>query len=237
MDTHAVISAVALSLLCAVVAVALCILPAIRLATLLADRNFRGKGLLEMAVMLPVVVPPVVTGYLLLILLGRQGIFGPILHVLGIHIAFTWFSAALAQAIIAFPFLVLTLRVSFESIDPELKEMALSMGAGRGQMLWYVTLPLAGPGLAAGCVLALARALGEFGATIIIAGNIPGRTRTLPLAIYTALNIPGGQQTAAVLVIVAVALACLTLAASRLLTGRAWSSLQMRPAGIELKKR
>jgi molybdate transport system permease protein len=222
-----VISAVGLSLLCAAVAVALCIIPAIRLALLLADGHFRGKALVELAVMLPVVVPPVVTGYLLLVLLGRRGLLGPVLQAANLHVAFTWFGAALAQAIIALPFLVMTLRVAFESIDPELKEMALTMGATRWQVLWHVTLPLAGPGMMAGCMLAMARALGEFGATIIIAGNIAGRTRTLPLAIYTALNVPGGEKTAAALVAVSIALACVTLGLSRMLTGRQWSGFRM----------
>ncbi len=226
MDTQTLISAVSLSLLCAVVAIALCVIPATRLALLLADRQFRGKALLELLVMLPVVVPPVVTGYLLLLLLGRRGLFGPLLSAIHVQIPFTWFGAALAQAIIAMPFLVMTLRVAFESIDPELKEMACSMGASRWQFLWHVTLPLAAPGMAAGCMLAMARALGEFGATIIIAGNIAGQTRTLPLAIYTALNIPGGQQTAAALVAVAIALACLTLGLSRLF-GRPWGEFRV----------
>lgn len=231
MPLHALISAVTLSLLCAVVAVALCFIPATRLALLLAGKPFRGKTFVELAVMLPVVVPPVVTGYILLILLGRQGLLGPILSALHIHIAFTWFGAALAQAIIAMPFLVFTLRIAFETIDPELKEMAWTMGATRWQVLRHVTLPLAGPGIAAGCMLAMARALGEFGATIIIAGNIADRTRTLPLAIYTALNVPGGQATAATLVIVAIALACATLGLSRLLTRKPWSGgRRIRPA-------
>jgi molybdate transport system permease protein len=232
LDIHTVISAVGLSLLCAVVAVALCILPSIRLALLLADRRFRGKAIVEMAVMLPVVVPPVVTGYLLLVLLGRRGLLGPLLQAANVNIAFTWFGAALAQAVIALPFLVMTLRVAFESIDPELKQMAMTMGATRWQVLWNVTLPMAGPGMMAGCMLAMARALGEFGATIIIAGNIAGQTRTLPLAIYTALNVPGGEATAAVLVAVSIVLACATLGLSRLLTGRQWSGFRVQDRRI-----
>lgn len=206
MDGIAIMSAVGLSLLCAAAAVVLCLLPGVGLAWVLARKNFRGKVLLEMMVMLPVVVPPVVTGYVLLKLLGNAGPTGG-----AIPIVFTWIGAAVAQAVVAFPFLVLTLRVAFAGVDPELELAAHTMGASRWRTFWTVTLPLAWHGLAAGCLLAFARALGEFGATIIVAGNIEGQTRTLPLAIYAALQRPGGDATAVGLVIIAVGLACAAL--------------------------
>lgn len=218
MDTGVIIQAVGLSLLCAAVAVVLCVGPAMAVALLLARRTFPGKALVEMGVMLPVVVPPVVTGYLLLVMLSRRGWFGPLLETLGVQIAFTWVGAALAQAVVAMPFLVLTLRVAFEAVDRDLEKAAQTEGASRWSVFWKITLPLAWQGLAAGCALAFARALGEFGATIIIAGNIQGRTRTLPLAIYSSLNDPNAGAQTVGLVCVAVALAFAALVLSRVLS-------------------
>ncbi len=225
MDSGPVIQAVGLSLLCAMAAVLLCIVPATLIALWLARRSFVGKALVEMAVMLPVVVPPVVTGYLLLVTLGRRGVLGPALEAAGIHVAFTWFGAALAQSVVAMPFLVLTLRVAFEAVDRDLEKAAETEGATRWAVFWMITLPLAWQGMAAGCALAFARALGEFGATIIIAGNIQGRTRTLPLAIYSSLNEPGAEAQTVGLVCVAIALAFAALVLSRVLSvGKSWKS-------------
>ena len=225
MASAPIISAVALSLLCALIAVVLCLVPATLTALLLARRSFPGKSFVEMLVMLPVVVPPVVTGYLLLILLSKRGLLGPALDSIGIQIAFTWFGAAIAQAVIALPFLVMMLRVAFEGVDRDLEKTAQTEGASRWKVFWLITLPLAWKGLAAGCALAFARALGEFGATIIIAGNIQGRTRTLPLAIYSSLNEPGNDAQTVGLVCVAIALAFAALVLSRVLsTGRVWKA-------------
>ena len=225
MESGPVIQAVILSLLCASAAVLLCIIPATLIALWLARRNFVGKALVEMAVMLPVVVPPVVTGYLLLVMLGRRGVLGPVLETFGIRVAFTWFGAALAQSVVAMPFLVLTLRVAFEAVDRELEKAAQTEGASRWSVFWMITLPLAWQGMAAGCALAFARALGEFGATIIIAGNIQGQTRTLPLAIYSSLNEPGAEAQTVGLVCVAIALAFAALVLSRVLSvGKSWKS-------------
>ena len=225
MDAGPVIQAVGLSLLCAVAAVAVCVVPATFIALWLARRTFPGKALVEMGVMLPVVVPPVVTGYLLLVAFGRRGWLGPALEAVGVQVAFTWFGAALAQAVVAMPFLVLTLRVAFEAVDRDLELAAQTEGASRWMVLRMITLPLAWQGMAAGCALAFARALGEFGATIIIAGNIQGRTRTLPLAIYSSLNEPGAEAQTVGLVCVAVALAFAALALSRVLSiGKSWKS-------------
>jgi molybdate transport system permease protein len=228
MDLGAVIQAVGLSLLCAAAAVLICVGPAIWIALVLARRRFVGKALVEMAVMLPVVVPPVVTGYLLLVVLSRRGLLGPVLDALGIQIAFTWVGAALAQSVVAMPFLVLTLRVAFEAVDRDLEKAAQTEGASRWSVFWMITLPLAWQGLAAGCALAFARALGEFGATIIIAGNIRGQTRTLPLAIYSSLNEPGAEAQTVGLVCVAVALAFAALVLSRLLSGKDRPGLVLR---------
>lgn len=214
MDIPAIISAVGLSLLCAAAAVGLCLVPGVALAWVLARRQFAGKGWVELLVMLPVVVPPVVTGYVLLKLLGNAG---PLRGVMpGTGVVFTWVGAAIAQAVVAFPFLVLTLRVAFAGVDPDLEKAAHTFGAGRWKTFWHVTLPLASHGLAAGCLLAFARALGEFGATIIVAGNIEGQTRTLPLAIYAALQTPGGDATAIGLAIIAVGLAFAALGLRKL---------------------
>ncbi len=223
MDTGPVIQAVGLSLLCAAAAVVICLVPAVLIALVLARRTFAGKSLVEMAVMLPVVVPPVVTGYLLLVVLSRRGLLGPVLDGLGIQIAFTWVGAALAQSVVAMPFLVLTLRVAFEAVDRDLEKAAQTEGASRWMVFWQITLPLAWRGLAAGCAMAFARALGEFGATIIIAGNIQGQTRTLPLAIYSSLNDPSAGAQTVGLVCVAVALAFAALVLSRALyAGKSW---------------
>ena len=216
MDWVGIGSAVGLSLGCAAAAVGLCLVPGTALALLLARHRFRGKAAIELAVVLPVVVPPVVTGYVLLRLLGRAGWLG-----LGsASPAFTWVGAAIAQAVVALPFFVLTLRVAFEAVDRDLERVAFTFGASRWHTFWTVTLPLAWHGLAAGALLAFARALGEFGATIIVAGNIEGVTRTLPLAIYASLQTPGGDATAAGLSVIAVALACAALGLRRILGGR-----------------
>ncbi len=217
MDIVPVMQAVGLSLLCATAAVLLCVGPATLVALWLARRVFVGKAFVEMLVMLPVVVPPVVTGYVLLVVFSRRGVLGPVLDSLGISVAFTWFGAALAQAVVALPFLVLTLRVAFEGVDRELEKAAQTEGASRWAVFWMVTMPLSWRGMAAGCALAFARALGEFGATIVIAGNIQGRTRTLPLAIYGSLNEPGADAQTVGLVCVAVALAFAALVLSRVM--------------------
>ena len=170
---------------------------------------------------LPLVLPPVVTGYLLLFVLGPVSGVGEWLEsVFGLRIAFTWFGAALAAGIVAFPLQVLTMRVAFEQIDPSWKEAAMVYGGSSWQVFMLVTLPLAGRGIAAGVIIAFARAVGEFGATIVLAGNIPSETRTLPLAIFTSLNQVGGEAMAIRLVLIAVALSVVSLVAHAVLTRR-----------------
>lgn len=189
------------------------------LAYVLARRRGAVPFLVENLIQVPLVLPPVVTGLLLLIVLGPEGPVGRWLEgILGVQIAFSAVGAALAAAVVAFPLMVQTMRVAFEQIDPEWEEAVYVYGGGRWAAFRYVTLPLAARGIAAGLVLAFARALGEFGATIVLAGNIPGRSRTLPLAIFTRINQVGGEAAALRLVLVAVALSILSLVIHALLT-------------------
>ena len=197
-------SILALSLKVALAATVLCVPLAVPLAWALARRRFRGKALVEALVALPLVLPPVVTGYLLLVLFGRNGLVG---RALGLEIAFTWKAAALASAILGFPLMVRALRLSIEAVDPGLEAAARTLGASPLRAFATVTGPLALPGLVAGSLLCFARALGEFGATITFAGNIPGSTQTLTLAIWTQLQTPGGEAAAIRLVGLSVVLA------------------------------
>lgn len=192
---------------------------AIGVALVLARKQFPGKLLLETLVHLPLVLPPVATGYVLLTIFGSTGpVGGWLQEAFGIELAFRWSGAALAAAIMAFPLMVRPMRVALEAVDPGLEDAAATLGAGRLRTLLSVTLPLAAPGIIAGAVLGFAKALGEFGATITLAANIPGETRTLPLAIWTALQTPGGEAEAWRLTVVAALIAVLSLAASEALT-------------------
>jgi len=199
-------NAVLLSLQVSVVAV-LCTLPlAIAVAWLLARRRFPGHSVLSALVHLPLVLPPVATGYLLLLTFGRSGWIGGALAEIGIVLAFRWTGAALAAGIMGFPLMVRAIRLSIEAVDPGLEEAAATLGAGRWAVFCRVTLPLIGPGVLAGAVLGFAKAMGEFGATITFVANIPGQTQTLPSAIYAFLQVPGGEGSALRLVIAALIL-------------------------------
>jgi molybdate transport system permease protein len=172
----------------------------IPLAYLLARRRFPGRFLVDLAVTLPLVLPPTVTGYYLILLLGRSGVLGgPLYALTGWSVPFTWLAAAIASAVMALPLLVRTARAAIESVNPDLERAALTLGRSEWQTALEVTLPLARHGILAGLVLACARALGEFGATLMLAGNIPGKTATVPLAIYTAVQT---GETGEVLVLV-----------------------------------
>ena len=197
----------------------LCSLPlGILVAYLLARCRFWGKTLIDGLVHLPLVVPPVVVGYLLLLLLGRRGPVGAWLNDwFGITVIFTWKGAAIAAAVMAFPLMVRSIRLSLEAVDERLESAARTLGAGRVRVFVTVTLPLTAPGILTGAVLAFARSLGEFGATITFVSNIPGETRTLPIALYTATQIPGGEDTALRLAAISVVLALAALVASELL--------------------
>jgi molybdate transport system permease protein len=196
--------------------------PAIAVAHLLARKSFPGKTLFDAIVHLPLVLPPVVVGFALLLLLGRHGPVGALLEqMFGIVVAFRWTGAALASAIMGFPLTVRAIRLSFAAIDPKLENAARTLGAGRLRVFATITLPLAANGIISGTLLAFARSLGEFGATITFVSNIPGETQTLPLAIYTYTQVPGGESAALKLCIVAVLLSIAALAASEWLTRRA----------------
>lgn len=214
--------AVALSLKVSFWAVTLSLPFGILTAYALARWDFRGKQLLNGLVHLPLILPPVVTGYLLLIAFGRRGPLGAALEQgLGLVLAFRWTGAALAAAIMAFPLMVRAIRLGIEAVDPRLEQAAATLGASRGQVFVTVTLPLILPGLIAGAVLGFAKAMGEFGATITFVSNIPGQTQTLPSAIYTFLQVPGAEPAALRLVLVSVAVAMAALAVSELLARRA----------------
>jgi len=215
------IAALTLSLRVAVLATLVNALVGIPLAYLLARRRFRGKALVDLAVTLPLVLPPTVTGYYLIVLLGRRGWLGASLYeATGWTIAFTWYAAVVAATVMALPLLVRTARAAIESVDRDLEKAAYTLGRSEWRTTLEVTLPLARNGILAGLVLAFARALGEFGATLMLAGNIPGVTATVPLAIYTAVQT-GEQGTALVLVGILTALSCVVLVAAGRLGARA----------------
>lgn len=178
----------------------------------LARGRFWGHSLLNGLVHLPLILPPVVTGYLLLATFGRKGAVGAALEEwFGIVLAFRWTGAALAAAVMAFPLMVRAMRLAIEAVDPKLEAAAATLGAGRAAVFATVTLPLILPGIIAGAILAFAKAMGEFGATITFVSNIPGQTQTLPSAIYAFLQVPGGEAQALRLVLLAVAVAMTAL--------------------------
>ena len=215
------LTAIRLSLKVAAVA-ALASLPlGVLVGWLLARIRFPGKALLDALVHLPLVLPPVVMGYALLVTLGTQGAVGAFLKEhLGLVFAFRWTGAALACAVMGFPLMVRAIRLSLEATDRRLEQAASTLGAGPWRVFFTVTLPLAWPGLVAGCVLAFAKALGEFGATITFVSNIPGETQTLSAAIYTFTQVPGGDAGALRLTLVAIAISMVALLASEILAQR-----------------
>ncbi|GAA6193947.1 molybdate ABC transporter permease subunit [Phaeobacter sp. NW0010-22] len=214
--------AVLLSLKVSIWAVVLSLPLAVFVAYALARWQFRGHQLLNGLVHLPLILPPVVTGYLLLLTFGRRGAIGSWLEeTFGLVLAFRWTGAVLAAAIMAFPLTVRAIRLAIEAVDPKLEEAAGTLGASRLWVFATITLPLILPGLIAGVVLGFAKAMGEFGATITFVSNIPGQTQTLPSAIYTFLQVPGGETAALRLVILSVAIAMSALVVSEILARRA----------------
>ena len=219
--TPAEVEALVLSLRVAFWAVLVSLPLGIFMAWLLARREFYGKALLDAIVHLPLVVPPVVVGYLLLVLLGRRGVVGAWLYdVLGITLVFTWQGAAIAAAVMAFPLMVRAIRLSLDAVDRKLETAARTLGASPLDVFFSVTLPLTAPGILTGMVLAFARSLGEFGATITFVSNVPGETRTLPLAIFTTVQTPGAEVETFRLALISLVLALAALAASELLARR-----------------
>ena len=200
--------ALALSLRVSIVATLVSLPFGILIAHVLARREFWGKQILNGVVHLPLILPPVVTGYFLLLSFGKKGFLGaPLYDWFGVVFAFRWTGAALAAAVMAFPFMVRAIRLAIEAVDPKLEQAAATLGASPAWVFLTVTLPLILPGILAGAVLAFAKAMGEFGATITFVSNIPGQTQTLPTAIYAQLQVPGGEVQAARLVAIAVAVA------------------------------
>ncbi len=199
--------AVALSLKVSFWAVLLSLPPGIFIAYALARWSFPGKQIVNGLVHLPLILPPVVTGYVLLLTFGTRGPVGSLLAEIGVVLAFRWTGAALAAAIMAFPLMVRAIRLSIEAVDPKLEEAGATLGAGPLWVFGTVTLPIIAPGIIAGAILAFAKAMGEFGATITFVSNIPGETRTIPTAIYAFLQVPGGEASAIKLVIVSVVVA------------------------------
>jgi len=216
-------TAILLSLRIAVVATVIALPFGIAIAWLLARKNFWGKALLDGLVHLPLVLPPVVTGYLLLIAFGRRGMIGGFLADLGIVLSFRWTGAALACGVMGFPLLVRAIRLSIEAVDARLEDASRTLGANPLRVFLTVTLPLSAPGIIAGMVLCFAKALGEFGATITFVSNIPGETQTISAAIYTYLQIPSGDAAAARLAVVAIIISLIALVASEWLARRVGS--------------
>ena len=214
-------TAIWLSLQVALVATVAALPVAIWIAYVLARKSFTGRQLLNGVVHLPLVLPPVVTGYLLLVVFGQEGPLGGFLKdVLGISFAFRWTGAALAAAIMAFPLMVRAIRLGFEAVDPGLEDAAATLGASRWRIWRTVTLPLVVPGILAGAILGFAKALGEFGATITFVAAIPGQTQTIPTAIYGLLQVPGSEPAVLGLVTVSVILAMGALLVSEWLARR-----------------
>ncbi len=219
--TAAELSALFLSLKVATLALVVMLPLAVYVAYVLSRKRFPGHTLLNALVFLPLVLPPVVTGYFLLLTFGRNGPIGIVLEGLfGTQLAFTWVGAAIAAGVMAFPLMVRPIRQAFDAVDPGLEVAARSLGVKRFRRWLTITLPLAAPGLVAGAVLGFAKALGEFGATITFAANIPGETRTLALAIYTELQRPGGEMPAFRLTLISLAIAVVAVILSELFVAR-----------------
>lgn len=228
MLSAAEVEIIALSLKVALSAVSFSLPLGVGVAWLLARRPFPGRAIVSGMVHLPLVLPPVVTGYALLLLFGRNGPIGAALEPLGIRFAFHWTGAALAAGVMGFPLLVRSVRLAFDMADPELERAAETLGASPFMRFATITLPLAMPGVIAGGVLAFAKALGEFGATITFVSSIPGETRTLPLAIYGLTQVPGGEAAALRLVLISTAVSILALVASELMVRR-FATVRRRP--------
>jgi molybdate transport system permease protein len=215
------LSALRLSLKVSCWSIGILLIPGVFLGWLLAKRQFWGKSIVEGVLHMPMVLPPVVTGYLLLLALGKNGIIGKWLYEgFGVTIAFTWKGAVLASAVMSFPLMVRAIRLSMSLVEPQLERAASTLGASPLTVFLTVTLPLAMPGVVMGSILAFARSLGEFGATITFVGNIQDETRTLPLALYTYTQVPGGEEPALRLVVISLVVAFGALIASEWLTQR-----------------
>jgi molybdate transport system permease protein len=215
------LNAIALSIRVGIWSVAAGLIPAIGLAYLLARVNFRGKALIDAVIHLPLVIPPVVTGYLLILTLGRYTFLGSLLQRMGIKFAFNWKGAIIASLVMSLPLMVRAIRISIEAVDRGLEEAAGTLGAGSFRIFMTITLPLSIPGIISGGILGFARSLGEFGATVTFVANIPGETQTLPLALYSYTQTPGAEMMAARLCVISIAIAVAALAISEIIAKRA----------------
>lgn len=220
------LNAIVLSIKVGIWSVAAGLIPAIGLAYLLARSRFRGKSLVDAVIHLPLVVPPVVTGYILIITLGRYTPLGGLLQSIGIKFAFNWKGAVVASLIMSLPLMVRAIRISIEAVDRRLEDAARTLGAGSLRIFLTITLPLALPGIISGAILGFARSLGEFGATVTFVANIPGETQTLPLALYSYTQMPGGEMMAARLCLVSIVIAVAALAVSEIFAQRASARLK-----------
>lgn len=215
------VSAITLSIKVALASAVVTLPPAIAFGFLLARKNFPGKSLLDGILCLPLVMPPVTTGYLLLLALGRRSFIGHFCEeYLGIRMSFTLLGAIIASMVVSFPLVLRAVRISFEMVHPKYEDAAGTLGAPRWNVFLYITLPLALPGIINSFLLGFARSLGEFGATITFAGNISGETRTIPLAVYTLMQIPGEEAASMRLVMISVIISLIAMVGSELLNRR-----------------
>ncbi|KHT61908.1 molybdate ABC transporter permease [Photobacterium gaetbulicola] len=229
MLTEYEVQALLLSLKIASVAVVVSLPFGVVCAWLLARCQFVGKSLLDGLVHLPLVLPPVVIGYLLLVVMGRQGIIGKVLYEwFGLTFSFSWRGAVLAVAVVSFPLMVRSIRLALEGVDHKLEQAARTLGASPLKVFFTITLPLTLPGIMTGAILAFARALGEFGATITFVSNIPGETQTIPLAMYSFIETPGAEEQAARLCVIAIVIALASILASEWLSRVARHRLEAR---------
>jgi molybdate transport system permease protein len=221
-------SAIQISLIVGLVATLLGLIPAIFIAWILARKEFPGKSILNILIFFPMVTPPVVTGFLLLKILGRNSFIGQLLGQLGISIPFSILGAIIASAVVGFPLLVMFIRSTFAGLDPHLESYALTAGHNPRQTFFKVVLPLSYPGIIAGAIVCFARSLGEFGATVVLAGNMEGKTRTISMAIYSLLDSPYGEDQANTLLITSIGISFVALVAFELFTRRFWKKIEWK---------
>lgn len=221
-------SAIKVSLIVGVSATLLGLIPAVVLAWILARKDFAGKSILNILIFFPMVTPPVVMGFLLLKMLGRNSILGQTLEHLGISIPFSLLGAIIASAVVGFPLLVMFIRSTFAGLDPQLENYSLTAGHTPLQTFFKVILPLSYPGIIAGAIVCFARSLGEFGATVVLAGNMEGKTRTISMAIYSLLDSPLGEEQANTLLLASIGISFVSLIAYELFTRRFWKKIEWK---------
>lgn len=221
-------SAIKLSLVVGLCSTLLSIVPAIAVAWILARKKFIGKSVLNIFIFLPMVLPPVVTGFILLKLLGRNSFLGTILDQFGINIPFTILGAIVASAVVGFPLFVMLVRSTFAGLDPELESYSLTSGHTPRETFFKVVLPLSYPGIIAGAIVCFARSIGEFGATVVLAGNMEGETRTISLAIYSLLDSPKGEDMANMLLFASVGVSFVSLLIYEYCNRKFWKKIEWK---------